>query len=142
MSRTHFLFYWPATPAAAASARRTVESLPMPSGRDRLEDLKLLLSEAVSGVVRAPGSADSARVQVGVSLAEHDLRAEVTLSGSGAGRSATRNPPELSGWGMLVVDRFAREWGVLTEEDAGIWFELPFGYRGEGSRSPGPPLAA
>jgi hypothetical protein len=124
MTRTHFRFHWPATPGAEASARRTVELLPLSMNRDRFDDLRLLLSEAVLSVVHGSETGPSDEVELGVSVAEHDLRAEVTLAGT-----SPTFPPELSGWGMLVVDKLSSGWGVLHGPSSGIWFELPFGFR-------------
>jgi hypothetical protein len=129
MTRTHFRFHWPATPQAAASVRRTAEVLPVSIDRERFEDLRLLLSEAVLGLVDRSGGPAPDQVEVGVSVAENDLRAEVTL-----GDGASTRPAELSGWGMLVVDSLSSAWGLLREPGPGIWFELPFGFRRNGSR--------
>ena len=138
MTRTHFRFHWPATTQAAASARRTAQLLPVSVDGDSFDELKLLLSEAVLGVVDRSHPHQSDEVELGVSVAEHALRAEVTLGGT----SSTR-PPELSGWGMLVVDSLSSGWGVLRGPGSGIWFELPFGFRRIGASSrPGSRKAA
>ena len=138
MTRTHFRFHWPATTQAAASARRTAQLLPVSVDGDSFDELKLLLSEAVLGVVDRSRSQASDEVELGVSVAEHALRAEVTLGGT----SSTR-PPEFSGWGMLVVDTLSSGWGVLRGPGSGIWFELPFGFRRIGASSrPGSRKAA
>ena len=135
MSRTHFRFHWPATPDAAASARRTVELLPLSTDRDRFDDLRLLLSEAIAGVVHGSGTQPPGELDLRVSVAEHDLRAEVVLERGSSVPAASVQPPELSGWGMLLVDHVASSWGVLQEPGSGLWFELPVGYRRRRNRS-------
>jgi len=136
VTRTHFRFHWPATPRAAASARRTAELLPVSVDREGFDELRLLLSEAVLGLVDRSEDSAQSQLEVGVSVAEKDLRAEVTLDDGSA------RPPELSGWGMLVVDRLSSGWGLLREPRPGIWFELPFGFRSSGPSPVSRPQAA
>jgi anti-sigma regulatory factor (Ser/Thr protein kinase) len=114
-------------PYAAVAARRALGSLSNLLGRDRLEDVCLLVSELVTNGVRHAGATEDDELHL-LALRHGDrLRIEVSDRGPGFdGRPRPRNRvDQTGGWGLFLVERLADRWGVHREEDANIvWFEV------------------
>jgi anti-sigma regulatory factor (Ser/Thr protein kinase) len=116
-------------PDAAADARRALAELRADLDPPLMETLRLLVTELVTNSVRHT-DCDSVtlRVAVGRSAvltevvdegprfdAEAALAAERALDGSDPGH----------GWGLFLVQRLARDWGVKNEgRSKRVWFEL------------------
>lgn len=102
---------------APAASRRLVESVL--GGEPDIEVVALLASELVTNAVRH-GRGSSDEIEVGVSGGVDGIRVEVVSAGTLADRPA-ESP---GGFGLLLVDRLADDWGI---EDAGsgrvrAWF--------------------
>jgi anti-sigma regulatory factor (Ser/Thr protein kinase) len=117
----------PGGPQAAGRAREEVAAgngMVPASVRD---DVLLLLTELVTNAVRHGGAVDGLPVEVAVARSPHGLRVAVTDPGAGfewPGRKAGTAPGE-NGYGLLLVDRMARRWGIERgESSTTVWFEL------------------
>jgi len=117
-------------PAAAAEARRALAELRADLDPPLMETLRLLVTELVTNSVRHT-ECDSVTLRVAIGKgavltevvddgpnfdAEGLLAEEQKLDG--------RDPDH--GWGLFLVQRLAREWGV-NEDNGGskrVWFEL------------------
>jgi anti-sigma regulatory factor (Ser/Thr protein kinase) len=134
-SRLHFRFAWPATVNAAGAARRALEVLPLQGAPERLDDLRLLVSEVVTNAVVHTGPQANQSVEMRVEMAPDRTRVEVRDKGPGFEPTAAPEPRAVGGMGMVLVDRLSRRWGIGPGPDFGIWFELEAGYRARSHRS-------
>ena len=64
-------------------------------------------------------------IELVVELADHKLRVEVHDPGGGfVPSSPSPDPARPSGWGLYLVAELADRWGVDSEEETLVWFEL------------------
>lgn len=114
-------FRLPAVSDSIPLARREVDRLAGEVDEEQLEVLRLLVSEMVSNSIRhAEGSRS---VEVRVWLGRRSIRLEV--EDRGPGFRPTRAAPRASGgWGLVIVDRLARRWGVRSGPKTTVWLEL------------------
>jgi anti-sigma regulatory factor (Ser/Thr protein kinase) len=119
----HFTFQFPPTSEAPAQARAALEVFEHILAPTALEDLQLVVSELVTNSVKF-----GPRRPITLSLrVEEDgvVLGEVIDRGDGE-RARPEMLPEPSldgGWGLYLVDRVARQWGVRTGSTH-VWFEL------------------
>jgi anti-sigma regulatory factor (Ser/Thr protein kinase) len=118
-----FTFQFPPTDDAPAQARASVDVLEHILAPALLQDLQLIVSELVTNSVKF-----GPRRAITLSLRVEDggrVRGEVIDRGDGE-RARPEMSPEPSvdgGWGLYLVDRLARRWGV-TAGSTHVWFEL------------------
>ena len=113
-------------PHAVAQARERVVELAEPyvDGR-RLADLRLVISEVITNAVRHGGEGD---MLVAVTPKAGYLCVQVTDTGDGfAPRPRAYAPDEDGGFGLFLIERLTRRWG-LTREDSNtrVWFEFDY----------------
>ena len=116
----------PATAEAIRSARHAVDRLQPALGAERLDDLRLLVSELVTNGLRhgSPGADDW--IGLRVHREEGMLRVEVSDPGSGFDAALREAEPDATGgWGLYLVDRLAVHWGVERGERTMVWFDIP-----------------
>jgi serine/threonine-protein kinase RsbW len=115
----------PVAPEAAAEARHALDPLSgaLPDGRMR--DVQLLVSELVTNAVRHANLAAGDVIDLVIELADHTLRVEVHDPGGGFVPSApSPDPARPSGWGLYLVAELADRWGVHSDDETLVWFEL------------------
>jgi anti-sigma regulatory factor (Ser/Thr protein kinase) len=121
------MFTLPVEPGAPTRARRAAHEL------DRLgdamrADLELLLTEVVANVVRHSDLGCDEAMTIGMRIEPGRVRAEVTDGERGfppvASPVPAPGPDAEKGYGLFLVDRLARRWGVRLERRATVWFEL------------------
>jgi anti-sigma regulatory factor (Ser/Thr protein kinase) len=114
-------------PDAAADARRAIAQLRADLDPPLMETLRLLVTELVTNSVR---HTDCDSLTLRVAVGKSAVLTEVTDEGPPFDlediecHTAEAHDPE-GGWGLFLVERLAREWGV--KEDQGskrVWFEL------------------
>src|SRR4051812_34735512 len=107
---------------APLTARRALEDLVPELDPGTLEDARLLVTELVSNSVRH-GRGDTVRVIVDRQAPDR-LRCEVVDDGEGFLPIArARRDEDVGGWGLELVEKLARDWGV-REGSTHVWFEL------------------
>jgi anti-sigma regulatory factor (Ser/Thr protein kinase) len=127
--------WFAAAPHATASARQALQSLNEHVDDDSLKSLQLLVTELVGNSIRhaSIGAESSVGLEVGV-FPDH-VRAVV--SDPGPGFEVTEPAPRedlAGGWGLVLVERMSRDWGVERSGGTRVWFELPLA-RAEPARS-------
>jgi anti-sigma regulatory factor (Ser/Thr protein kinase) len=103
---------------------------------ERLGDMQLLVTEIVANCVRHGGVGEDGRIDLQVKVDDGVARAEVRDTGIQA--DPRLRTPDLSGgggFGMVLVERMSRSWGVDHEPTVVMWFELALDGRG-GSAQP------
>ena len=79
------------------------------------------MSELVTNSLRHTGSAD---IELEVWRSDEVVRVDVCDHGAGFDVPGPPQPGDASGWGLFMVDRLADRWGVETNGDTRVWFEL------------------
>jgi anti-sigma regulatory factor (Ser/Thr protein kinase) len=113
-------------PHSVPRAREWVIALAEPFvSRARIADLRLVISEVITNAVRHGGSGD---VVVGVMPKEGYLCVQVTDTGDGfAPRPRALEPDDDGGFGLFLVERLTRRWGLTREnQNTRVWFEFDF----------------
>jgi anti-sigma regulatory factor (Ser/Thr protein kinase) len=115
-----------AGPYAAAQARRAVVGwLGEVLDHDRLQDVKLLVSELVTNGIRYAPATDGIELRGAVRRDGH-VRVEVSDGGGRFVAPAPVEPPmhQRGGRGLVIVDRIAAEWGTSHNGRNTVWFEV------------------
>jgi anti-sigma regulatory factor (Ser/Thr protein kinase) len=113
-------------PAAVPAARERVITLAEAFvATDRLPDLRLVISEVITNAVRHGGEGD---LLVAVTPKAEFLCVQVTDTGDGfAPRPRAYAPDEDGGFGLFLIERLTRRWGLTRENsNTRVWFEFDF----------------
>jgi anti-sigma regulatory factor (Ser/Thr protein kinase) len=115
-------------PDAAAEARRAIAALRADLDPPLMETLRLLVTELVTNSVRHT-DCDSLtlRVAVGKAAVLTEVADDGPIFDAEAAATAVRpgDGEPLGGWGLFLVQRLAREWGVKEDGSSKrVWFEL------------------
>ena len=115
-------------PDAAAEARRAIAELRADLDPPLMETLRLLVTELVTNSVRHT-DCDSLTLRVAIGKAA--VLTEVVDRGPRFDADAALAAEQLddrgpdTGWGLFLVQRLARDWGVTEEKHSKrVWFEL------------------
>ena len=125
-------FSVPGGTRAAGVARRSVLSVRAGLPGAIRHRLALLLSELVTNAIQYGGGASHETVQF--RLASSYERVRVEVFDPGANGAGPRNRVEDSGgYGLMLVDRLADDWGLEDTESGGTlaWFELSLDHYGD-----------
>jgi anti-sigma regulatory factor (Ser/Thr protein kinase) len=116
-------------PDAAGDARRALAELRADLDPPLMETLRLLVTELVTNSVR---HTDCDSVTLRVAVGRSAVLTEVVDDGPGFDAQAAlaaervldgRDPNH--GWGLFLVQRLARDWGIKDEgQSKRVWFEL------------------
>ena len=91
-----------------------------------LGDVELLVSELATNSVRHAGCDELA--ELGIEAAIEGSRVLVRVCDDGEGFEAEALPQpghdEPGGYGLLLLDRLADEWGIQREPEFCVWFEV------------------
>jgi anti-sigma regulatory factor (Ser/Thr protein kinase) len=112
-------------PDAVAAARRGLDALEPKLGAERLNDMRLLVSELVTNSVRHARHGTGEELELSVSVSDETIH--VCVSDQGPGFEATPRTPDDdpgSGWGLFLVEQLSDRWGVELNGSTQVWFEL------------------
>ena len=110
----------PAVLESIPLARRQLDPLEGELDAEQLEMLRLLVSEMVTNSIRHAKGAEA--VDIRLWLGRRSIRLEVEDRGPGF-RPPRAAPTSGGGWGLVLVDRLARRWGVRSQPTT-VWLEL------------------
>jgi anti-sigma regulatory factor (Ser/Thr protein kinase) len=111
---------------APALARAAVSEQLQAAGIDGSvgQTVVLLVSEVVSNAVRHSSAPDDASIELASSVSDEAVRVAVTDAGEGF-TPKPRDPERLGdGYGLYLLDKAARAWGVDSDGGTTVWFEL------------------
>jgi anti-sigma regulatory factor (Ser/Thr protein kinase) len=125
-SREEFTFDIEVGAAAPGVARRLVEEALADRLRaGTLESLELLVSELVTNVVRHASTPRGECLCLSLRLRRDDVLVEVSDRDSQPFDSTPiPDPGRGRGYGLFLVERLSRRWGVEHEGGTRVWFEL------------------
>ena len=107
---------------APVAARHALDELSDDLSPAVLDDARLLVTELVTNSVRH-GQGDQVRLILDVPEPDR-LRCEVIDNGHGFLPIArSRDSTDEGGWGLYLVEKLARQWGV-REGSTHVWFEI------------------
>ena len=110
---------------SVAQARRAVGRLAGFLPDERLDDLRLLISEVVTNAIRHGGAHPGELVRLHVMAKGGSTRVEVHDRGGGFDWRRREPRPECSsGRGLFLVAELADAWGVCDCPNTCVWFEL------------------
>ena len=125
-------FWVPGGKRAAGVARRSVLSVQAGLPGGIRHQLALLLSELVTNAIQHGGAGPEETVQIRLASSPERVRVEVFDPGSNGGAPRDR-VEESGGFGLLLVDRLADDWGREHTGSGGslAWFELSLSHVGD-----------
>ena len=111
---------------AVSAARHTLDRLEGVLSPEKLEDVRLVVSELVTNSVRHAGLSPDEQISLAVVISDRSVRGMVCDPGPGFEKpSAPRPRTDLSGgWGLPIVGRISDRWGVERNGCACVWFEI------------------
>jgi anti-sigma regulatory factor (Ser/Thr protein kinase) len=116
----------PAIPDSIPRARAALDDLVDVVGPERLEDLRLVVSELVTNSVRHAGLGRRDAIDLRVEPARDRIRVEI--HDPGPGFDAPGSPTSLyqeSGWGLFLVSQISEAWGVSSDDNGTtVWLEI------------------
>ena len=113
-------------PEAVLAARHSLDRLDGVLSPEKLEDVRLVVSELVTNSVRHAGLSADKQISLAVVISDGSVRGRVCDPGPGFEKpSAPRPRTDLSGgWGLPIVERISDRWGVVRNGCACVWFEI------------------
>jgi serine/threonine-protein kinase RsbW len=124
------LSFSPAPTAATAARVEMTKRLASRVGGRVLEDIRLLVTELITNALRHGKLTAGDRVSVKAQVREDVVRIEVRDPGND-GDVAPRQPGQRGGgYGLLLVERLAKRWGVDQRDGTTVWCELSPGAGG------------
>jgi len=125
-------FRLPGGSKAAGAARRSVLSVQAGLPGAIRHRLALLLSELVTNAIQHGGADPHEKVQVRLASSPERVRVEVFDPGP-HGLAPRHRVDEGGGYGLLLVDRLADDWGREETRSGGslAWFELSLDHLGD-----------
>ncbi len=111
---------------AVLAARHTLDRLEGVLSPEKLEDIRLIVSELVTNSVRHAGLSPDEQISLAVVISDRSVRGMVCDPGPGFEKpSAPRPRTDLSGgWGLPIVERISDRWGVERNGCVCVWFEI------------------
>jgi anti-sigma regulatory factor (Ser/Thr protein kinase) len=119
-------FSIPGGTGAAAMARRSVTSIEAGLPLQVRHRVALVLSELIANAVQHGGAGPGQEVEVRVASTPYRLRVEVIDPGWGDAEPPPRIHHPDGGYGLLLVEHLADDWGREATDSGGslAWFEL------------------
>jgi anti-sigma regulatory factor (Ser/Thr protein kinase) len=120
-----FYATFPPVPAAVAQARTAIDQALGHALPARVAtDLRLIVSELVTNVVRHAALGPEEEMELRGELADGCVRVEVSDFGKGFEPAVIPASDRASGWGLYILDQLAHRWGAVQNEPNVVWFEL------------------
>jgi anti-sigma regulatory factor (Ser/Thr protein kinase) len=112
-------------PRAPERARAWLQSAATWLPLELEQNLLLLTCELVNNSVLHGQAGEEDVIDIELRTTETGVRAEVSDPGPGfAPTGRDRDIDEPGGWGLVLVERIAKRWGVEREQRTCVWFEL------------------
>ena len=127
LDRKKLELYLPASEAAIRQARAVVDRLEaLDAQQDARFAVRLLVSELFTNAVKYGSRREGARVRLMVAVSDAYLRVEIGDRGRGFAEQRTTMPDaeSESGRGLAFLDALADRWGIVSDTETCVWFEI------------------
>lgn len=93
---------------------------------EKLESVRLVVSELVTNSVRHAAISPDEQISLAVVISDGSVRGRVCDPGPGFEKPSQPRPRTdlSSGWGLPIVERISDRWGVERNGCACVWFEI------------------
>lgn len=119
----NFALSVPANLSAPYEARTWLGELGIPLSDDRIDAVRLLVTELVAASVKHANRHRDQEIEVFLQAEEGVVRVEVT-DPEGRAPELRGEPDEATDWGFYLVDKLSDRWGLNDGDPARWWFEL------------------
>ena len=116
----------PPEPEVVATARHALDQLTDLLPPEKLEDVRLVVSELVTNSILHAGLSADDQISLTVTVSDGAVRGSVCDPGPGFRMPSEPSPrSDLSGgWGLPIVETISDRWGVEGNRHACVWFEI------------------
>ena len=116
----------PPEPEVVTTARHALDQLTDLLPPEKLEDVRLVVSELVTNSILHAGLSPEEQISLTVTVSDGAVRGSVCDPGPGFGMPSELSPrSDLSGgWGLPIVETISDRWGVEGNRHACVWFEI------------------
>jgi anti-sigma regulatory factor (Ser/Thr protein kinase) len=113
-------------PEVVRTARHALDQLANLLPPEKLEDVRLVVSELVSNSIRHAGLSPNDQISLRVRVSAGSVTGRICDSGPGFEVPSELYPrPDLrGGWGLPIVESISDRWGVEGNSHVCVWFEL------------------
>ncbi len=116
----------PPEPEVVTTARHALGQLTNLLPPEKLEDVRLVVSELVTNSILHAGLSADDQISLTVTVSDGAVRGSVCDPGPGFGMPSEPGPrSDLSGgWGLPIVETISDRWGIEGNRHACVWFEI------------------
>jgi anti-sigma regulatory factor (Ser/Thr protein kinase) len=113
-------------PEVVTTARHALDELADLLPHEKLEDVRLVVSELVTNSILHAGLSPKDLISLTVAISDGAVRGRVCDPGPGFEVSSEPRPRRdmRGGWGLPIVERISDRWGVERNNHACVWFEI------------------
>jgi anti-sigma regulatory factor (Ser/Thr protein kinase) len=113
-------------PEVVTTARHALDQLTDLLPPEKLEDVRLVVSELVTNSILHAGLSADDQILLTVTVANGAVRGSVCDPGPGFGMPSEPSPRSdlRGGWGLPIVETISDRWGVEGNSHACVWFEI------------------
>ena len=90
-----------------------------------LDDARLLVTELISNSLRHGAMRSSDRVSLRAQVTDGLMRVEVGDPGRNGPVQMREPGAQVGGYGLVMVQRLSKRWGVERGGETVVWFEMP-----------------
>jgi anti-sigma regulatory factor (Ser/Thr protein kinase) len=113
-------------PEVVTTARHALDQLTDLLPPEKLEDVRLVVSELVTNSILHAGLSADDQISLTVTVSDGAVRGSVCDPGPGFGMPSEPcpRPDRRGGWGLPIVETISDRWGVEENRHACVWFEI------------------
>src|SRR5215203_2820427 len=114
-------------PEVVTTARHALDRLTHLLPSEKLEDVRLVVSELVTNSILHAGLSPDDQISLTVAVSAGSVRGRVCDPGRGFEVDSEPRPRPgglKGGWGLPIVERISDRWGVERNSRACVWFEI------------------
>jgi len=113
-------------PEVVTTARHALDRLANLLPAEKLEDVRLVVSELVTNSILHAELSPDEQISVAVTVTAGAVRGRVCDPGTGFEVPSEPCPrPDMSGgWGLPIVETISDRWGIERNRHACVWFEI------------------
>ena len=113
-------------PEMVTTARHALDRLANLLPSEKLEDVRLVVSELVTNSILHAGLSSDDEILLKVTVLDGAVHGSVSDPGPGFNVSSEMGPrsDHSGGWGLPIVEMISDRWGVKRSKRVCVWFEI------------------